>query len=566
MEANKKTLGDIFTGNNVSRIPYFQRSYVWPQEYWERLLEDMLNVSEVNEAYFMGSIIRKEEIDPNEIFKVNNLVDGQQRMTTLFIFFKVLSLVKEEEIFDDKFIAKVRGHTEVSIRHSRLDRPAFDWVMNLTKLDEVPEEFNNSQVTKAYEFIRKELQKEKDKYDIWNIYENLLFVVIDLVHNEDEQQIFDTINSLGIPLSTAELLKNHLFNQNNETEYEQKWYSIFEEDEENREYWEQMIDRFLYAYLQIITRDNKYSIKSVDRIRYMKFDKLFDSYKHFLKKYMNDDRQALVESLYQSAQKFRKIFRPNIINRKVHKEDMLERINEIIYGLHQETIIPFIFYVELSVKDQNERAKLYTIIETFFVRRVITRATTKNYNNLFQDTFISNEINSAEKLVHYFEKRGSVNGIPSDSEIKDAFNSIKINNREAKYVLYMIELERRNNSNSTDMLGFSNYELEHLMPKKWRSNWKDITTDGELSELRDKKLLTLGNLAIISGTLNSSISNSSWIDKLEGKENKDGLRKLGSGIMTHADVIDIDVWNEEEITIRASKLYNEVVKYWPYKL
>lgn len=171
-----------------------------------------------------------------------------------------------------------------------------------------------------------------------------------------------------------------------------------------------------------------------------------------------------------------------------------------------------------------------------------------------------------KKLVHYFEKRGSVNGIPSDSEIKDAFNSIKINNREAKYVLYMIELERRNNSNSTDMLGFSNYELRHLMPKKWRSNWKDITTDGELSELRDKKLLTLGNLAIISGTLNSSISNSSWIDKLEGKENKDGLRKLGSGIMTHADVLDINVWNEEEITIRASKLYNEVVKYWPYKL
>lgn len=562
MEANKKTLGDIFTGNNISRIPYFQRSYVWPQDYWARLLEDMLSVSTTKESYFMGSIIRKEEIDPNEIFRVNNLVDGQQRMTTLFIFFKVLSIVKEEELFDDKFIAKVRGNSEISIRHSRLDKPAFDWVMNLKKLDEVPKELRSSQITKAYEFIKNELQEEKDKYDIWNIYENLLFVVIDLVHDEDEQQIFDTINSLGVPLSTAELLKNHLFNKNNETEYEHKWYSIFEEDEDDREYWEKMIDRFLYAYLQIITRDEKYGVKSADRMRYMKFDKLFDSYKHFLKKYMSDDRQVLIDGIYESAQKFKSIFRPDIVDYKINKEDMLERINEIIYGLHQETIISYIFYIELTVKEQTQRDKIYRVIETFFIRRVITKASTKNYNNLFQDTFISNKINSEEKLIDYFENRGTDNVIPSDVEIRDAFNSIKINNREARYVLYMIELEQRNNSNSTDMLGLSKYELEHLMPKKWRSNWKDIPTDGELAELRDKKLLTLGNLAIISGRLNSSISNSSWMDKLEGKENKEGLRKLGSGIMTHADVLNVDVWNEEQITIRANQLYNDVVKFW----
>ena len=52
MEAGKRTVNDIFNGNRILEIPFFQRSYVWGEEQWERLLADMEEVSKANKPYF----------------------------------------------------------------------------------------------------------------------------------------------------------------------------------------------------------------------------------------------------------------------------------------------------------------------------------------------------------------------------------------------------------------------------------------------------------------------------------------------------------------------------------
>lgn len=562
MEARKTTLGDIFTGNNVSLIPYFQRPYVWGEEYWERLLDDLKDVSESGMPYFMGSLIRKEKIVQDEIFKVNDLVDGQQRMTTLFVFFKVLSLIKDDNLFEKKFISEVRGNVEVALRHSRFDGPAFNWIMNLKKLEDIPDSFKERQITKSYSYIRNELEKNEGRYDIWNIYENLQFVVIDLAAEEDEQQIFDTINSLGVPLTTAELLKNYLFNKDNEEDYQTKWYSIFEMEEDSREYWDKMIDRFLYAYLQIISRESKLKVRSLDRTNYMKIDKLFHSYKHFISTYLDNDHRLLIDGIYEAAKVFKGIFDPEVVDTRISRDDYLARMNLVIYGLHQQTLIPYIFFIELNVKDKMVRENLYKSIETFYIRRVISRATTKNYNNIFQDTLISNGVDSSEKFVSYLKESNMEMPFPSNEDIEESIINKRLNNREAKFVLYFLELELRETFDSTDLFEFSKYQLEHLMPKKWIHNWSDNLPDNVTSEDRDKKLLTMGNLAIISGPLNSSISNSNWRLKLSGDSKRGGLVEYGAGIKTHHEVLGKPFWDENCIEERGNQISKWVKDVW----
>src|SRR5699024_47689 len=99
MDAGKRTINDIFNGNRVLEIPFFQRAYVWDKPQWERLLQDMESVSKSLKPYFLGSIILKQQPTNtgNKVGDIRTLIDGQQRLTTLSIFFKVLSLKNEDD-------------------------------------------------------------------------------------------------------------------------------------------------------------------------------------------------------------------------------------------------------------------------------------------------------------------------------------------------------------------------------------------------------------------------------------------------------------------------------------
>ena len=93
MEATKKTINDILNGGRTLEIPFFQRSYVWEEEQWERMLIDMETICKNNKPYFLGSIILKQKNTSLEtVGDYRTVIDGQQRLTTLAILFKVLSL------------------------------------------------------------------------------------------------------------------------------------------------------------------------------------------------------------------------------------------------------------------------------------------------------------------------------------------------------------------------------------------------------------------------------------------------------------------------------------------
>ena len=212
MEAHDLFLFKVFNSRTVFEIPYYQRAYVWDNENWVRFLEDMENISFVEKPYFIGSLILKQKNTPtgSKYGDIRVVIDGQQRLTTIIIFFKVLSLKRNRpKIFEDFLItiSDELDEVEISMHHNHIDKEAFNQIVNLHSLVDLSVDKNGkkidnqNRIIQLYNFFYKNLDVEKVSSD--KIKKNLHFVVIDLGSEENEQQIFDTINSHSQPLNSS---------------------------------------------------------------------------------------------------------------------------------------------------------------------------------------------------------------------------------------------------------------------------------------------------------------------------------------------------------------------------
>lgn len=571
MKAGEILINGIFNGSRLLEVPFYQRAYVWDDEQWDRFLTDMEFVTKTKKPYFLGSIIFKSGKTPNTWDHFSDckiVIDGQQRLTTLMIFFKVLCLKKNENrLFERDFCLE---DDTIVLQHGRNDIAAFDKVMRHKKLEEIPNVVPASQIISAFNFFLKKI--DPDKLDRNIIKQNVQFVCIDLLDGEDEQQVFDTINSLGVRLTTAELLKNYFYNKDNVQEYEKNWVAIFEKDSETRLYWEQeletgrikrsLIDIFFDAYFQIFLQDKQYNITAEDKIVYSRVDHLAKSYQDFIEHYCNGDKSVVLGQMAEYAKCFAETFRPEYCIMGLPAAPGIERINVIMFGLKNTTLIPYILYVAKNVENQNELRKIYGILESYLIKRMIVHAPTKNYNNLFT-SLILNGVLDAEALKERLNKgNDATTFVPSDDDLLNGFKTAKLVNLQTRGILYLLEAGIRSAKSSTALLGFNNYSLEHMMPKKWRNNWAACNSD-ELARQRDSVLLTLGNLAIIPQSLNASIRDSSWAAKKAGKGvDNPGLSICAAGLTTIHDALQKEEWNETEINTRAVWLYEQARSLW----
>ena len=566
MDAGKSTISGVFNGSRLLEIPFYQRAYVWGEEQWERFLADMEFVTASKRPYFLGSIILKQASSGNtwsEVSEIRTVIDGQQRLTTMVIFFKALCAKNgTNNLFERDFVLETG---DVALRHGKYDRQDFEKVVSATGCEPLE---GSSAIVLAYNYFLKNIDPEK--VDRNTIKSNVQFVCIDLTEGEDEQQIFDTINSLGVRLTTAELLKNYFFNRENEQAFKECWEDVFEPTAEKREYWEQevvtgrikrtLVDLFFDAFLQILVQDKRRGVTAEDKLFYSRTSNLFQSYKDFISRYYNGDKDEILSSMKAYAKVFESTFDPSCCDADIPSAPGVERLNVLIFGLKNSTLIPYVLYVRKNAKSSSEESEVYALLESYIVRRTLVQATTKNYNRLFT-SLILNEVKDAEALRKALEANDEATTyMPGDAEVRAAFEESCLYNLQSKGVLYLLESAIRPGMSSTALLGFNQYTLEHMMPKKWRNKWG--TLDDEAATRRDRKLLTLGNLAIITHSLNASIRDADWTTKKQGKGYKDGLALCAAGLATMADALEKKTWDEGDIAERAEWLADKALEVW----
>lgn len=290
---------------------------------------------------------------------------------------KVLCLkLGQTALFDCQF--RIMGQM-IALRHGRNDIQAFEKVMSLSKAEIIDNPEPVSRIIGAFNYFVEHI--DESKLDIMTIFVNTQFVRIDLDADEDEQQIFDTINSLGVNLTTSELLKNYFFNRETVGEYERKWADVFEKNDETKVYWDReietgrikraIIDIFFDSYFQLFIQDKQYNISNEDKLMYSRVDRLAQSYQHFINKYCGGNKNIVLDQMKEYAECFRNNLNPNQCGMSIPKEEGIERINVVIFGLKNTTMIPYILYIAKNVQDKNELNKMYGILESYIMRRVV---------------------------------------------------------------------------------------------------------------------------------------------------------------------------------------------------
>lgn len=575
MNPQKVSITQLLADGHTFYVPFYQRAYVWTEKLWSRFIRDMEYISKTDEEYFIGSVILKKLGAEGVETAKWSIVDGQQRLTTLALFYKVVSLKNPalHNPFDKRFRL---DNDELSIKHSLNDKEAFEKIANLEKDIEL-EGGDKSNLIKAYNYFRDNI--DINKVNHLNIQARLWFIAIYLDSNENEHKIFDTINSLGMSLNTEELLKNHLFTSATLNDYMTIWRPVFEADDACLSYWKTetsigsmgkktLSDRFFHTLLQIIMHDPRNNISSADRTEFRRYDdeNEFNNYQKVIES-GGWDKVEFAKEITEYAKLFKQVF-----SKKAIQEDPesykypLKRLLLVIFSLDVYTAIPYVLYILKNVKELNEKEKIFTLLESYIVRRQICNKVVKNYSDLFTESLIGQKVLTYDALLEYLRNKKPYESLhmPYDKEVEDGFDSnYSLSAEKARGILYLLESKLRERDNcQTVLLPFNKYTLEHLMPQKWEENWpipKDLNESEvfEFKSNRNRTISTLGNLAIITQGLNSTASNNTWKKKLDG-----GLKNKAGDLITMKDVVKKKQWDESTIAFRAEWLAEKANEIW----
>jgi uncharacterized protein with ParB-like and HNH nuclease domain len=574
MQATKKNLSELLSQDVRLIAPLFQRPYVWDQdENWEPL---WYSISEQVQArldgeqprpYFLGALVTSQLPTPFGDVTSREIIDGQQRMTTFQILFRVARTEFERRGFDfqasqmlklSKNEVEHESDSQFKVWPTNSDRDQFRRVMLGDN--------QKSHMQKAAEYFKEELMeylgdeeseaKRRAEAFVQSIKQDLVFVAIDLDGEDDGQLIFETLNSLGTPLLPSDLVKNLLFREAADQRLDteglfEKYWRPFEDD---KGYWRgetkvgrrkrERIDVYLQHYAT-------YRLRSELSVTHQ-----FREYRDAFKKGVLGNAEDALQEFARFADLYREFDEA--------KEGDAGSLRHVLWVLDLSVLNPLILGIYERAQNEVERDSMLRILESYTIRRFLIGSSTKNYNKLALDTAKSLDATSwtAESLRSVLRAHESKTSVwPTDEDIVSRLVQSRLygNIRRGglQYVLGRVESLLRTSKQEDEFDARRSLTIEHVMPQKWKRNWPlDDPSDRDARWRRDEAIDRVGNLTILTQALNSAASNSCWDQKRKiiDKESVLRINKL---------LVQCDCWNERAIEERSNWIAGQVCRIWP---
>ena len=222
------------------RIPVYQRNYEWSKEQCKKLFEDIIQSAKRNQLHFTGSIVF-QPLAPIKGINNSVIIDGQQRLTTIYILLKALvdmattdaeKAIPMSSLFnkDEYNQFNLDDTTKVKLKPAKNNN---DQLLNLLydKHDKID---NNCEIYANYSYFCELIKEQQESgvtvSDIFRGIGLLTVAVIQLDNNDKAQEIFERINSTGIPLSLADKIRNYVLMTEIEQDrlYDDYWLKIEE--------------------------------------------------------------------------------------------------------------------------------------------------------------------------------------------------------------------------------------------------------------------------------------------------------------------------------------------------
>jgi hypothetical protein len=543
-----------------------------------------------HQPHFLGAVVVQQVQNSIGEMQRRTVIDGQQRLTTLQLMFDAIHAQLEHlgakrpagrlrKLIENDDDSCNQPEDKFKVWPTNKDRPAFNEVLAAPfPVDYENLKYSKSKMALAHKFFSEsahewlmengeaEVQQRAEVLDLC-CRELLQIVVIDLAVNENAQEIFETLNARGAVLTAADLIKNFVFQRLNETkvDVEDAYLKFWKEFETL--FWEKEISYGRVKFQRSSLFINHWLIaKTGEEVLNRE---IFSSFKHYADHESKMGMLQLLEELHIAGSKYKEILAASET-----KEGLLTRVELFAYRLNsmdldvlRPILIALIDPIEKEIpQDQVEKA--ISVIESWMVRRLLVRATNKNYNKLVVEMVrIVNKdrTNAGTKLEKFFADQNSNSSYwPDDAELKEQLSDRQIYKNlyrsRIRMILEAIEDHTRGwIGNQTSKSGVrvkrGSYAIEHIMPQGWRVNWP---LDKQTEDQREAMIHTIGNLTLLTTKLNSSVSNRPWMAKTDELKKHDVM-------LLNRQLLEIGQkgWDEELITARTASLIQTISEIWP---
>lgn len=552
MKANPMYLLDSLSNNDVTFfIPPYQRNYEWSVSTCKVFLNDVQKTASQNRAgsyseHFFGSVVYVVEESGFGLPDKYVLTDGQQRITTSMLFLMALRDTVEDPSYEGeiqkRYLENERADSDTEFK-IKLKQVETDWeAYKLLALgDEVPKDLTNSTVFQNYQFFRNELLKlpgaeRKSLLEIGLAKFSIISIQLepDRNHWENPQEIFESMNSLGKPLSLADLVRNFLLMGKSTADqvslYNNFWLTL-------EKSLPGMLSEFIRDWMQAdqhesfkVARENNYkelygNFKTIVAGRPL--EDLFGDFVRFSRAY------ALARGMEKSGVK--KIDRILSDFQIIGVGPAVSLISEVLGAWQAEQI------------GAEDVATILRAIRTFLLRRRIIGITTAE-NQMFPvlgsrmgEILTSSDVE--DKVFSLFAKQFYALRLPNDDEIRSRLEQLNFYNmgRSRNYPRLLLSLAEESLTKSRPQWDDPMLQLEHILPQTLSPEWaRELGDDAETHH--QQFVNNLGNITLIRH--NQELGNKPFREKKETYRDKSGLQ------VSMNMIVDADVWDSRSIIAR----------------
>ena len=557
----------LLSNNDVTFfIPPYQRNYEWGEEMCEILYKDIEKVAlsnivayNNNTQHFFGTVIYYAETtilgQPDKYI----LVDGQQRLTTTMLFLIAARDCAIDDLLknaiDSKYLKNnnVSGDVEFKIKLKQVET---DWnaYKNIILSGHLDDNDKKSTVYKNYKFFKTKLEKiEQNK--IRDLIEkglvnfNIVTIQLEPEKNswEKPQEIFESMNSLGKPLSLADLVRNYLLLGKSSVQQNNLYHNFWLKIEQNLSGDNNAfsVSAFIRDYMQLIdVASYKKATDTNHKELYRDFKDLFgdDNHEQLIIKLAEYSNEYAILAGYKSSgnkeidHKITDVrtlkvsafhsFILGILNlrskQKISDDDCVEILDAIFIYVARKSILGI-------RKSENKDAALLA----------------KHFDELVS------EPDKRDKMMEICANQIFAMRLPNDNEIQEFLLSEKSNFYNFESGKFLFSLIEESLTKSRPTLNDKLLQIEHIMPQTLNETWKNELGENYQS-IHDNYLNNIGNLTLIRH--NQELSNHSFRGKKEIYEHNAGMQIAKNKIVSEQN------WGEEQIKARAKYLVDILVE------
>ncbi|MGB3977342.1 MAG: DUF262 domain-containing protein, partial [bacterium] len=504
---------------------------------WRDLIE--LCEAENPRSHFIGSIVNMPTVSVPEGVAKYLLIDGQQRLTTIFILLTLLR-DKAEENNNQEFADEInntllvnpykKGDDFFKLMPTHVDRETYK---NFIKREQIE---RDEPLARAYKFFDKKLKQTHIEHERLKEIITGYFSVVSIVLDADDNPylVFESLNAKGRPLTQADLIRNYFFMR----------IHVEKQDKIYNDLWEPMqtgLNDILTEYIRHFLMRNGTIIKQSD-VYYALKEKVSPEnaidYLKELKKF-SIYYQRFIDPEFEPEMDLQKYFR------------RLKRIEVTtayplllnLYGAYVDNIISKADFVDIL-----------KILENYLIRRFVCNVPTNQLNKIFPSVYPQLVAKYQDNMVEGLKTILQSRGYPKDNEFYARFIDAKFygaGDRQQKTKLILESIEE--NFAHKEAVPFEDLTIEHVMPQTLSEWWKEHL-DNDWEEMHELYVHTIGNLTLTA--YNSELSNDDFPTKKQTYSR--------SHLEINKYFISLSSWTQTEIETRADILARKALEIWSY--